>query len=94
MYWEILSRDSKFETLEKEEPFRQVRRLFLDLGLQTVVGISLQAKQRVFGVMLLGTPDNRTFSPAELRLLLVRLSFAWISMIVPSCSLRPPMFTM
>ena len=35
-----------------------------------MVGISLQAKDRVFGVLLLGTPDNRGFTPAELRLLL------------------------
>jgi hypothetical protein len=30
----------------------------------------LQAKERVFGVLLLGTPDNRNFTAAELRLLL------------------------
>jgi diguanylate cyclase (GGDEF)-like protein/putative nucleotidyltransferase with HDIG domain len=42
----------------------------LDQGLRTIVGISLQAKERVFGVLLLGTPDNRTFGPAERRLLL------------------------
>ncbi|HET7840152.1 MAG TPA: diguanylate cyclase, partial [Terriglobia bacterium] len=37
---------------------------------RTIVGISLQAKERVFGVLLLGSPDNRSFGPAERRLLL------------------------
>jgi diguanylate cyclase (GGDEF)-like protein/putative nucleotidyltransferase with HDIG domain len=62
--------DSEYEALEKEESFKQVRRLLLDQGLRTVVCISLQAKERVFGVLLLGSPDNRRFTPAELRLLL------------------------
>ena len=65
-----LSRDSDYEALEKESSFRQVRALLLSQGLRTVVGISLQAKERVFGVLLLGTPDHRDFTPAELRLLL------------------------
>jgi diguanylate cyclase (GGDEF)-like protein/putative nucleotidyltransferase with HDIG domain len=65
-----LGRDSDYEALEKETSFRQVRALLLGQGLRTVVGISLQAKERVFGVLLLGTPDHRDFTPAELRLLL------------------------
>jgi diguanylate cyclase (GGDEF)-like protein/putative nucleotidyltransferase with HDIG domain len=65
-----LGRDANWEALEKEKPFRQVRRLLVGQGLRTVVGISLQSKDRVFGVLLLGAPDNRHFSPAELRLLL------------------------
>ena len=65
-----LTRDANWEALEKEESFRQVRRLLLEQGLRTVVGISLQAKERVFGSLLLGTPDNRNFTPAERRLLL------------------------
>jgi diguanylate cyclase (GGDEF)-like protein/putative nucleotidyltransferase with HDIG domain len=65
-----LETDSKWEALEKEESFRHVRKLLLGQELHTVVGISLQAKERVFGVLLLGTPDNRNFTPAELRLLL------------------------
>jgi diguanylate cyclase (GGDEF)-like protein/putative nucleotidyltransferase with HDIG domain len=65
-----LSSDSEYEALEKEESFRQVRQLLLNEGLRTVVAISLQAKERVFGVLLLGSPDNRKFTPAELRLLL------------------------
>ncbi|MGH9681261.1 MAG: GAF domain-containing protein, partial [Candidatus Acidiferrales bacterium] len=35
-----------------------------------IVGISLQAKEQAFGVLFLGTPDSRRFTPAELRLLL------------------------
>ncbi|MGA8143715.1 MAG: diguanylate cyclase [Candidatus Acidiferrales bacterium] len=62
--------DSDYLALEKEEQFRHVRKLLLEQGMRTVVGISLQAKERVFGVLLLGTPDNRNFTAAELRLLL------------------------
>jgi len=65
-----LARDSDYEALEKEGSFRRIRELLLGQGLRTVVGISLQAKERVFGVLLLGTPDHRDFTPAELRLLL------------------------
>jgi diguanylate cyclase (GGDEF)-like protein/putative nucleotidyltransferase with HDIG domain len=65
-----LWRDSLWEALEKEDSFRQVRQMLLAQDLRTVVGISLQAKERVFGVLLLGTPDNRSFTPAERRLLL------------------------
>ncbi len=65
-----LARDANWVALEKEESFRHVRKMLLSQGLRTVAGISLQAKERVFGVLLLGTPDNRNFTPAELRLLL------------------------
>ncbi|HXX46486.1 MAG TPA: diguanylate cyclase [Candidatus Acidoferrales bacterium] len=65
-----LARQASWETLEKEDSFRRVRQVFLEQGLRTVVGISLQAKERVSGVLLLGTPDNRSFTPAERRLLL------------------------
>ncbi len=65
-----LASDSDYRTLEKEEQFQHLRKLLLEQGLRTVVGISLQAKERVFGVLLLGTPDNRNFTAAELRLLL------------------------
>jgi len=65
-----LASDAEYEVLEKEESFRHIRRLLLGQNLRTVVGISLQAKERVLGVLLLGTPDNRRFTPAELRLLL------------------------
>jgi diguanylate cyclase (GGDEF)-like protein/putative nucleotidyltransferase with HDIG domain len=65
-----LGRDSNWEALEREEAFRRVRQLLLAQGQRTVVGISLQAKSRVLGALLLGTPDSRSFTPAELRLLL------------------------
>src|SRR4029077_10213890 len=64
-----LEADKDYEALEKEEAFKKLRKLMLEQGQRTVVGISLQAKERVFGVLLLGTPDNRNFTPAELRLL-------------------------
>ena len=65
-----LAREASWEALEKEDEFRQVRQILLGQGLRTVVGISLQAKERVSGVLLLGTTDNRSFTPAERRLLL------------------------
>ncbi|MGB8593501.1 MAG: diguanylate cyclase [Candidatus Acidiferrales bacterium] len=65
-----LENDSDWEVLEREADFKKLRRLLLDHNLSTVIGISLQAKERAFGVLLLGTPDNRKFSSAELRLLL------------------------
>jgi diguanylate cyclase (GGDEF)-like protein/putative nucleotidyltransferase with HDIG domain len=63
-------RDASLAALEKEESIRRFRQLALDQGLRSVVAISLQAKEQAFGVLLLGTPDNRRFTPAELRLLL------------------------
>ncbi|MCL5288994.1 MAG: diguanylate cyclase [Acidobacteria bacterium] len=66
-----LTRDASWTALgEREAGFRRFRALAIQEGLRTVVGISLQAKERVFGLILLGTPDNRRFTPAELRLLL------------------------
>jgi GAF domain-containing protein len=65
-----LPSDSEYVALDKEESFRRVRQLLLREGLRSVVAVSLQAKERVFGVLLLGTFDHRTFTPAELRLLL------------------------
>jgi diguanylate cyclase (GGDEF)-like protein/putative nucleotidyltransferase with HDIG domain len=63
-------RDASLIALEKEPAIRRFRQLALAQGLRSVVGISLQAKEQAFGVLLLGTPDNRRFTPAELRLLL------------------------
>jgi diguanylate cyclase (GGDEF)-like protein/putative nucleotidyltransferase with HDIG domain len=63
-------RDTSLAALEKEECIRRFRQLALNQGLRSVVIISLQAKEQAFGVLLLGTPDNRRFTPAELRLLL------------------------
>src|SRR5205814_9625960 len=56
--------------LEEEKSIRRFRELALAQGLRSVVAISLQAKEQAFGVLLLGTPDSRRFTPAELRLLL------------------------
>jgi diguanylate cyclase (GGDEF)-like protein/putative nucleotidyltransferase with HDIG domain len=65
-----LDRSANWEALEREAGFRRIRAELLAEGLNTVVGVSLQSKERVFGVLLLGTPDRRSFTPAELRLLL------------------------
>jgi len=63
-------RDDSLSALDKEKSIRRFRELALDQGLRSVVAISLQAKEQAFGVLLLGTPDNRRFTSAELRLLL------------------------
>lgn len=55
---------------ERESNFHRFRAVAGAQKLRTVVGISLQAKERVFGLLLLGSQDNRRFTPAELRLLL------------------------
>jgi diguanylate cyclase (GGDEF)-like protein len=66
-----LPNDAEWAPLEKREPgFLRFRKLALQQGLNSVVAISLQARERVFGVLLLGTYENRWFTPAELRLLL------------------------
>src|ERR1700758_3794367 len=63
-------RDDNLTSLENDEPLRRFRELALKHGLRSIVVISLQAKEQAFGLLLLGTPDNRRFTPAELRLLL------------------------
>jgi diguanylate cyclase (GGDEF)-like protein len=65
-----LARSSSWVPLEQEESFRRFRELALGEGMRTMAGISLQAKERVFGLLLLGGMENRSFTPAELRLLL------------------------
>ena len=65
-----LVRDANWEALEQEEPFRQVRQLLLGHGLRTVVGISLQAKERVFRRVAAGDAGqsqlhSRGASPAD-----------------------------
>ncbi len=65
-----LAREASWEALDREPSFHQVRQLLITQGLRTAVGISLQSKEQVFGVMLLGTPQNRRLTPPELRLLL------------------------
>jgi diguanylate cyclase (GGDEF)-like protein/putative nucleotidyltransferase with HDIG domain len=63
-------RDDSLSALEKEPSIRRFREIAVAAGLRSVIGISLQAKENAFGVLLLGTPDSRRFTPAELRLLL------------------------
>lgn len=63
-------RDDSLSALDKEKSIRRFRELALAQGLRSVIAISLQAKEQAFGVLLLGTPDNRRFTSAELRLLL------------------------
>ncbi|HVH60197.1 MAG TPA: diguanylate cyclase, partial [Candidatus Sulfotelmatobacter sp.] len=63
-------RDDSLSALDREKSIRRFRELALEQGLRSVVAISLQAKEQAFGVLLLGTPDNRRFTSAELRLLL------------------------
>jgi diguanylate cyclase (GGDEF)-like protein/putative nucleotidyltransferase with HDIG domain len=65
-----LRNDDTVAALEREEPIRRFRKLALQQGLRSIVAISLQAKEQAFGVLLLGTPDSRRFTPAEYRLLL------------------------
>ena len=65
-----LRNDDTVAALEREEPIRHFRKLALAQGLRSIVAISLQAKEQAFGVLLLGTPDSRRFTPAEYRLLL------------------------
>src|SRR3979490_2245964 len=55
---------------KRNKSTRRFRQLALAHGLRSVVAISLQAKEQAFGVLLLGTPDSRRFTPAEYRLLL------------------------
>ena len=62
-------RDDKLSALENEEPIKRFRELALRQNLRSIVAISLQAKEQAFGVLLLGSPDNRKFTPAEYRLL-------------------------
>ena len=63
-------RDDNLSALEKDEPIRRFRELAIEHGLRSLVVISLQAKEQAFGLLLLGTPDSRRFTSAELRLLL------------------------
>jgi diguanylate cyclase (GGDEF)-like protein/putative nucleotidyltransferase with HDIG domain len=65
-----LHRDALWETLDREESFRRFRQLALQQHLHTVAAISLQTKEKAFGVLLLGSPDTRRFSPADLHLLM------------------------
>jgi len=65
-----LNQNSDWTTLDKEPGFQRFRDLAQKHGLRTVAAVSLQAKERTFGVMVLGNNDNRKFTSAELRMLL------------------------
>jgi GAF domain-containing protein len=65
-----LDRDPQWSSDSQEEGFANFREAAVLHHLRTVVGISLQAKDEPFGVLLLATPENRQFTQAELRLLL------------------------
>ena len=65
-----LDRDPMWAETAQEENFASFRQMAITHGLRTVVGISLQAKEQPFGVLLLATPEKRHFAQAELRLLL------------------------
>jgi diguanylate cyclase (GGDEF)-like protein/putative nucleotidyltransferase with HDIG domain len=65
-----LEQDSSWRALEHEAAFGRFRQLAMAYGMQTVIAISLQAKEEPFGLLLLSSPENRSFTQAELRLLL------------------------
>lgn len=65
-----LELNNSWRALEHEEAFLRFRQLAMSHGMQTVIAISLQAKEEAFGLLLLGAPENRRFTQAELRLLL------------------------
>jgi diguanylate cyclase (GGDEF)-like protein len=64
-----LRRDAAWSALEREEMFSRFRRLAVGQGLQTVVGISLQSREEMPGMLLLAAPDRRELSASEFRLL-------------------------
>ncbi len=64
-----LGRDAAWSALEREEMFSRFRRLAVSQDLQTVVGIGLQSKEEVPGVLLLAAPDSRDLNASEFRLL-------------------------
>jgi diguanylate cyclase (GGDEF)-like protein/putative nucleotidyltransferase with HDIG domain len=64
-----LGRDGAWSALEREEMFSRFRRVAVAQGLQTVVGIGLQSKEEMPGVLLLAAPDSRELTASEFRLL-------------------------
>ncbi len=62
--------DEHWRALAEEASFAHVRELLRPEGVRNAVGVSLQARERVLGLLLLGTPKKRRFSAPELRLLL------------------------
>jgi diguanylate cyclase (GGDEF)-like protein len=64
-----LNRDAAWSALEREEMFSRFRSLAITQGLQTVIGISLQSRRNLPGVLLLAAPDRRHLDPSQFRLL-------------------------
>lgn len=65
-----LEHDNSWHVFEHEEAFLRFRQLAMTYGMRTVIAISLQSKEEPFGLLLLGSHENRRFTQAELRLLL------------------------
>lgn len=65
-----LHQNRVFAALERDAQFQRLRAAMRAESFQTVVGITLRAKHRDFGLMTLASPSSRRFSAAELRLLL------------------------
>lgn len=65
-----ITSEGHWQSLEFGPAFAQVRELLRPEGLRNAVGVSLLARERVFGLLLLATPKKRRFSAPELRLLL------------------------
>jgi hypothetical protein len=64
-----LARDAAWSALEREEMFSRFRRMAVSQGLQTVVGIGLQSREELPGVLLLAAPDRRELNASEFSLL-------------------------
>jgi len=64
-----LGRDASWAALEREEMFSRFRRLAASQRLQTVVGISLQSREQMPGMLLLAAPERRELTASEFRLL-------------------------
>jgi diguanylate cyclase (GGDEF)-like protein/putative nucleotidyltransferase with HDIG domain len=65
-----LIRNSSKNGGDGEDATHRFRRLANRQGLSTIVGVSLHAKDRAFGALILGSPELRRFTAAELRMLL------------------------
>ena len=65
-----LDQESSWRALEHEPAFVRFRKLALDHGMRTVIGICLQSKEDPFGLLLLSSGENRRFAQAELSMLL------------------------
>lgn len=64
-----LDRNPSFAALERDVQFQRLRASMRAEGFRCVVGVTLRAKHRDYGLLTLGSHASRHFSPAELRLL-------------------------